>query len=72
MQGPHGLTSYSLTGTLEDGTVLDRLVESIGGGSFHLNETSYRLEWSGVLPPITADGSSDLERLVAATGYKER
>jgi hypothetical protein len=71
-QGPHGLTSYSLTGTLQDGTVLHRLVELFAGGSFQLHETSCGLQWSGVLPPITADGCSDLERLMAATGDHRR
>jgi hypothetical protein len=67
MLGPSGLTSNSLTGTLQDGTVLNRLVESYAGGSFQLHETSCRLPMDAdrVFP---ADGTcllAALERALA-------
>jgi hypothetical protein len=50
--GPYSLTSYSLTGTLQDGTVLNRLVESYAGGSFQLHETSLP---APMVPSASAD-----------------
>jgi hypothetical protein len=55
----YGLPTYDLTGTLQDGTVLDEVVSTFGG-SFQLHESSCSstVQWSGVLPPINAGGSS--------------